>query len=166
MEFISGSGEQLREKLQGFPSPWVNWLQAAKILVVGIMDDKIVAAYGIRGVLNTVTLYVREGYRGQGIGGQMFEKLVDAARKQGLHFLTAAVVNQNSVSLNLCSKFGSKVIKNPKNGRDVVIAWPLTVGGDLVCRFFRVACSMVPDDFLMEIAERIIERTTLQVVRQ
>ena len=162
MEFILGNGEQLKEKLQDFPPPWVNWLLAAKILVIGVIDDKIVAAYGIRGMFNTVTLYVKEGYRGRGIGERMFEKLINATRKQGFHFLTAAVLRQNTASLNLFSKFGCRVIKNTKNCEDVIVVCPLTVKGDLTCRFLRIAHSMVPGEFLAQSAEWIMRRTTLR----
>lgn len=162
MRFILGSGEQLKEKLQDFPSPWVNYLLAAKILVIGVIDDEIVAAYGIRSMFNVVTLYVKEGYRGRGIGGQMFEKLINAARKLGFNFLTAAVFHQNTVALKLFSRFGCRVIKHPKKGNDVIIVCPLTMKGDLTYRFLSMACSMVPDEVLMQATEWISRSTTLK----
>jgi len=153
MKLILGNGEQLREKLKDFPSPWIIWLLAAKILVIGVIDDKIVAAHGIRGMFNTVTLYVKEGYRGRGIGERMFEKLINAARNQGFHFLTAAVFRQNMVALNLFSKFGCRVINTSKKCSDVIIVCPLTLKGDLICRVLRAVCSVIPGEFLMQVAE-------------
>jgi len=160
MKFIVGNGEQLKMELQDFPPPWVNWLRAAKMLVIGVIDDETVAAHGIRSVFNAVTLYVKEGFRGRGIGEQMFEKLIDAARKQGFHFLTASVLCQNKASLNLFSRVGCRVITNPKKGNEVIIVCPLTMTGDLTCRFLRMACSMVPGEFLLHAAEWIIRKTT------
>ena len=113
-------------------------------------------------MFNTVTLYVKEGYCGRGIGGRMFEKLSDAARNQGFHFLTAAVVHQNRESLNLFSRFGCRVIKNSEKCNDVIIVCPLTMKGDLTCRFLRIACCVVPGEFLVQAAEWIIRRTTLK----
>ena len=162
MRFILGSGEQLKEKLKDFPSPWVNYLLAAKILVIGMIDGEIVAAYGIRSMFNVVTLYVKEGYRGRGIGGQMFEKLINAAQKHGFDFLTAAVFHQNTAALKLFSRFGCRVIKHPKKGNDVIIVCPLTMKGDLTYRFLRIACSMVPDEFLAQADAWISKRTTLK----
>lgn len=153
MKFIVGNGEQLRMELQDFPSPWVNWLRAAKILVIGVINDKIIAAYGIRGMLNMVTAYVEKEYRGQGIGGRLFEQGINAARKQGLHFLTGEALSDNKTSLHLCFKSGCRVVKCLPKHKSILILWPLTIKGKFVYMLLRIACSTVPSDFLAQIAE-------------
>ena len=160
VRFILGNGEQLKEKLQVFPLPWVSWLQTAKILVIGVIDDRIVAAYGIRGLLNMVTAYVEKEYRGQGIGGQLFERGIDAARKQGLHFLTGEALSDNKTSLHLCFKSGCRVVKRLPTHESVLILWPLTIKGEFVHMFLRIVCSVVPSDFLAQITEWFSKKTT------
>jgi len=164
MRFILGSGEQMKEKLQDFPSPWVNYLLAAKILVIGMIDDEIVAAYGIRSMFNMVTAYVKREYRGHGIGGQLFEQAIYIAQKQDIHFLTAETRSDNKTSLHLCFKSGSKVVKHlPKRG-SILILWPLSTLGEVAYIFSRIVCSMVPSDFLGQFVQLISERTAPRVV--
>lgn len=163
MKFIVGNGEHLREKLRDFPSPWANWLLSARILVIGVIDDKIAAAYGIRGVLNATTAYVKEEYRGRGIGGQMFERAIDVARKRGVHFLTGEALSTNIVSLHICYRSGCKLVKHLKKRKTVLILWPLTFQGELTYQFLRIACFIVPDKLLERMIDWISEKNTLEL---
>lgn len=166
MSFIFGKGEQLREKLQDFPLPWVNWLLAAKILVIGVMDDKIVGAFGVRSVFNMTTAYVKEQHRGHGIGGQLFDRAIYAARKHGIHFLTGEARSDNKTSLHLCFNSGSKVVKHlPKRG-SILIIWPLSPLGEVAYIFSKIVCSMVPSYFLGQIVQLISEKTAPGVIEE
>lgn len=48
-----------------------------------------------------VSLYVREGYRGRGIGREMLRAIIDAGRRAGLHTLIARITEGNAASVRL-----------------------------------------------------------------
>jgi len=153
MRFILGNGKQLKEKLQDFPSPWVNWLLAAKILVIGVIDENVVGAFGVRGALNMTTAYVREKYRGQGIGRQLFEKAIRVARERGIHFLTGEAFSENNKALHLCLESGSKVVKRVEERKTILLLWPLTSQGDFTYKLLRTIGSIVPGELLARITD-------------
>lgn len=161
MKFILGSGKQLKERVQNFPSPWADYFLASKILVIGVVNGESVSAYGIRGILNVATSFVKKEYRGKGVGGQTCKKAISIIRKQGVSFLTAEVPIENKAALYLDLKTGYKMIKHLNERRTVLILCPLSFKGDLLYVFSRVACSLVPERLLSRIVEWVSEETLL-----
>lgn len=162
MRLVVGNGEQLRRRLQDFPTSWVGDFVAAKILVIAVANDKPLAAYGIRSIFNVASLYVKEGYRRRGIGRQIREIAFNEARKRGINFLTGEVsfrLLSSNYGLLLFSKFGCRVIKRLKKRKSALVVFPLTVKGHLVYLFLRIACSMVPSELLGPISGWIYKRT-------
>jgi len=157
--FILGSGRELRERVQQFPSPWREYFLSSKILVTGVVEDQVVSAYGIRSMLNVMAVYVKEEYRGKGIGGLTSERAVDILRQQGTHFITAEVPVDNKASLYLSFKTGSKLIKNLKARKTVLVLWPLTSVGNLVYICSRIVCSLLPDKTLAQIIDSVSKET-------
>lgn len=169
MKFIFGNGEQLREKLKDFPSRWANLFLPSKILVIGVVDNNAVAAYGIRSIFNVAVLYVKEGYRNHGIGRQMWEKAYNVARKRGIHFFTAETPFRHLSSaygLLLFSKYRCQVIKRLKKRKTVLMVFPFTIEGDICYVFLRTICSMVPSDFLGDFVQWMSERTAPRVIEE
>ncbi|UCE29036.1 MAG: GNAT family N-acetyltransferase [Candidatus Bathyarchaeota archaeon] len=162
MRFFVGNGSQFEEKLQDYPTPWADFLRASRILVVGVVDDNAVAAYGIRSMLNVMTLYVKEGYRGQGIGRQLWEKVYNVARKQRVHFFTGELPFQHLHSkygLLLFSEYGCRVMKRFDKSKTVLIMCPFTIEGGIFCAFLRIICSMIPAELLRQITDWLSKRT-------
>lgn len=162
MRFFVGKGRQFEKKLQDFPPPWASFLRASKILVIGVVNDDVVAAYGIRSMLNVMTLYVKEGYRNQGIGRQMWEKAYDAAQKRGVHFFTGELPFQHLHSkygLLLFSEYRCRVIKRFDKRKTVLIMCPFTIEGDIFYVFLHIMCSMVPAELLRQITDWLSKRT-------
>src|SRR5688572_21862326 len=52
------------------------------------------------------SVYVAAHQRGKGIGKLLLEPLIDAARKQGLHAIIAAIDADNETSIRLHARFG------------------------------------------------------------
>jgi len=71
MRFVVGNGAQLKGRLRDFPTSWVGDFLASQILVIAVMNDEPVAAYGIRGILNVTSLYVRKEHRRWGVARQI-----------------------------------------------------------------------------------------------
>lgn len=161
MKFIVTTGEEMREQLRNFP--WANIFLPSKMLVVGVEDDVIAAVLGVRSVLNIMTEYVSEEFRGRGLGREIFERTVDAAREQGFHFLTCSVYTWRKVSLNLPLRSRSpfKVIRLLKKLRLILFMLPLTTVGYIIYFFFQVVCYMVPNDFLSYVAETVYRKTVI-----
>lgn len=158
-----GNGEQLREKLKEFPSPWVNFFLSSKILVIGVASDNAIAAYGIRSILNVVVLYVKEGHRGRGVGRQMWEKAYNIARKRGIHFFTAETPFHHLGSkygLLLFSKYRCKVIKRLEKRRTVLMVFPFTIKGEIFYMLLRIICFMAPAELLGQVTDWMSKRTT------
>lgn len=169
MRFFVGKGRQFEEKLQDYPPSWINLLLPSKILVIGVINDDVIAAYGIRSMLNVAVLYVKEEYRGQGIGRQMWEKAYSAARKRGIHFFTAETPFQhlcNKYGLLLFSKYNCKVIKRFEKRKTVLMVFPFTTKGNIFYVFLRIVCSMVPSNFLGQIVQLMSERTAPRVIEK
>jgi len=55
-----------------------------------------------------IGIYVREGYRGEGIGGHMLEEAIRRAPDLGIKTLTAGAFDSNESSLGLFGRFGFK----------------------------------------------------------
>lgn len=165
MKFILGNGEQLGEKLKDFPSRWANLLLPSKILVVGVVNDNAIAAYGVRSILNVAVVYVKKGYRRRGIGRQIREIAFNEARKRGIHFLTGEVsfrLLSSKYGLFLSSEFGCRVIKLLKEREAALVVFPLTIQGHLVYVFLRMVCSIAPSELLGSISKWIGKRTLLK----
>lgn len=52
------------------------------------------------------SVYIAADRRGQGIGKQLLEPLIEAARSRGLHVIIAAIDATNEASLRLHARFG------------------------------------------------------------
>ncbi len=53
-----------------------------------------------------IGIYVKEGYRGGGIGGRLLEEAIERAPALGIKTLTAGAFTSNEPSLKLFSRFG------------------------------------------------------------
>lgn len=68
-----------------------------------------------KGVLHLEMFAVNPHTRGQGIGSQMMNALVDYGRSQGFHTLNLGVVNTNPRAKKLYERLGYKVVKSGKS---------------------------------------------------
>jgi phosphinothricin acetyltransferase len=57
-----------------------------------------------------LSIYVRDGFHGRGIGRRLMEKLLEEARKTQLHSLVSGIALPNDRSIALHEKFGFKNI--------------------------------------------------------
>ena len=62
--------------------------------------------------LNTadVAVYIKEEFRGKGMGKQLVKELINKGSKNGLHTAIAKICSENEVSFNLFKKLGFKHI--------------------------------------------------------
>ena len=56
------------------------------------------------------SFYVKEEYRGQGIGRQLKQAMIEEARRLGFHTLIAGVAQGSEASLHLNESFGFEVV--------------------------------------------------------
>jgi len=53
-----------------------------------------------------ISVYVKDGYRGQGTGRQLIERIVQAGEEAGLHTILSRIVAGNDESIHLHEVFG------------------------------------------------------------
>lgn len=156
--FLIVDGEYLKDK--GLDFPVARELEASKLLVVCVEEDaKVVGACGVRSPSNILVLHVREGYRGQGIGTQLLVKTIQAAKNQGLGFITLTVYFDNLVATNLYNKFGFQEIVFLRKSNQVLMILPFTSTGKLYHLLFRAVCSLMPNIFLSQVHSRLYRKT-------
>lgn len=153
MKFFLGSS-QVREKLREFPQYYHTFFRLSKILVVCMDDNVLAAACGVTSLSNYgPVIYVKEEYRRKGLGTQLFEKTIRAARNQGLSFILASASTYNVPSLRLLAKFTFREIVLLKKSNYVILMLPLTHQGELVCAVLHAVCSKLPESLLSHIIE-------------
>jgi phosphinothricin acetyltransferase len=57
-----------------------------------------------------ITVYIKQGHEGKGIAAELYSRLIEAARKAGIHTLVAGIALPNEKSIALHEKFGFKKI--------------------------------------------------------
>jgi len=57
-----------------------------------------------------ISLYVKEEYRGKGIGKQLMKAIIQEGKKAGLHTVIARIAGSNKISADLCKSFGFQYI--------------------------------------------------------
>jgi len=61
-----------------------------------------------------IAIYIKEGFRGKGIGKRLVEELLKKGPQSGLHTAIAKISSENEVSMNLFKKSGFKHIGTMK----------------------------------------------------
>ena len=157
MRFILGGGGRLTEELQKFPIYYRDAFLSSGILITcAVGGNYIVAACGILGLSNYMMYYVETGYRGRGLGTQMFEKAIGVARKRGLNFISSSVSLRNIPSLHLLRKFRFREIVLLKKFDYVIMMLPLTFKGELIYALLHITCSKSPKTFLAYLIESLM----------
>ena len=120
-----------------FAMPWSRkdfWYEAINenaIYIVGIIEDKIVAYAGAWisfEEAQVTNVAVHPDYRGQGIGAELFAKLIDEVKKINVTAITLEVRPSNESAIKLYEKFGLKSVGRRKgyyidNNEDALIMW-------------------------------------------
>jgi phosphinothricin acetyltransferase len=57
-----------------------------------------------------ISLYVKEEYRGKGIGKQLMKAIIQEGKTAGLHTVIARIAGSNKISADLCKSFGFQYI--------------------------------------------------------
>lgn len=69
----------------------------------------VIANYDVGGV-GEIEVYVKQGYKGQGIGSALLNALIIESEKKGIWMLQAGIFLQNSASLKIYEKAGFRVV--------------------------------------------------------
>ncbi len=93
---------------------WLDSHDARHPVVVAVHDTKVVGwasitAWSDRRAYDgtaEVSIYVREGQQGRGVGKTLLRALVEASLQGGLHVLLARIVDGNAVSVKLHEQLG------------------------------------------------------------
>ena len=56
------------------------------------------------------SIYVAEGARGRGIGAALLKALIEASEREGIWTLQSGIFPENTASLELCRRFGFRVV--------------------------------------------------------
>jgi len=158
MRFLLSNGEHMKTQVSDLP--FASEFTSSSLLVVCANDNnKIVAACGIRGLLNTLVLYVREDYRSRGVGSQTLNQTIKAARERGLDFVTLTVDCDNTVAFRLYDRLGFKEVVSLKRSNQILMMLPLTYAGRLLFNTFSAALLVFPEALLFQ-AHRWLYRIT------
>jgi phosphinothricin acetyltransferase len=57
-----------------------------------------------------ISLYVKEKYRGKGIGKELMKAIIQEGKTAGLHTVIARIAGSNKISADLCKSFGFQYI--------------------------------------------------------
>ena len=120
-----------------FAMPWSRkdfWAEAVNenaIYVVGTIDNKVVAYAGAWISFEdaqVTNVAVHPDYRGQGIGANLFARLIEEVKKRGVTAITLEVRPSNEAAIRLYESFGLKSVGRRKgyyldNGEDALIMW-------------------------------------------
>ncbi|MCA9007095.1 MAG: N-acetyltransferase [Planctomycetaceae bacterium] len=98
--------------------PWFESHDARHPILVAVVDHQIAGwaclshwrprqAYADTA---ETSFYVKASHRGQGIGRQLKQAIIEEARRLGFHTLIAGVAEGNEVSLHLNQSFGFEVV--------------------------------------------------------
>ena len=147
----------MRTRVQSFP--FASEFASSSLLIVCVNDGDIVALCGIRGLLNTLVLYVREGYRSRGIGLQILSQSVEAARKRKLDFVTLSVSSDNTIAFRLYKRVGFSEVLSLSRSSQILMMLPLTCAGELMFQVFRFARLALPSMLLFHIHRWLYKRT-------
>jgi GNAT superfamily N-acetyltransferase len=147
LRFLLSDGEHMRTQVQEFPfAP--EFASSSLLIVCANNDNRVAAACGIRGLLNTLVLYVREGYRNRGIGSQTLSQTIMAARRRKLDFVTLSVSNDNLVAFSLYKGFGFREVLSLKRSSQILMMLPLTGVGRLIFGTLGFVRPLVPNDLV------------------
>lgn len=148
----------MRTRVQEFP--FASEFTSSSLLVICTNNDNgVAAACGIRGLLNTLVLYVREGYRNRGIGSQTLSQTIRAARRRRLDFVTLSVSNDNAVAFGLYKGLGFREILSLKRSSQTLMMLPLTSVGHLVFDTLGFVRPLVPNDLVFYAHRWLYSRT-------
>lgn len=140
--------------------PFASEFASSSILVIcANNDNKVAAACGIRGLLNTLVLYVKEGYRNRGIGSQTLSQTIKAARQRKLGFVTLSVSNDNPVAFGLYKSIGFGEVVSLKRSSQILMMLPLTSAGRLIFDMLKLLRLIVPNDLVFHAHRWLYNRT-------
>ena len=152
MAFIVGSGEQLRDRLETFPKKYKDAFLSSQILVAYITsDNKVAGACSISKISNYALAFLKEEYRGRGLGTKLEAKTYSEARRRGLDFVAGAIHLWNLPALHVASKVGYREVVRFKDFGYVLLMIPFNSKGELLYALLHVVCSKLPRAFLHRI---------------
>lgn len=109
-------------KSTGEQEDWFNKHTDKYTIIVAVEDDTVVGwaslspwsdrcAYGDTA---DIAVYIKEGFRGKGIGKKLVAELLKKGPENGLHTAIAKICSENEVSLNMFKKLGFEHIGTMK----------------------------------------------------
>jgi phosphinothricin acetyltransferase len=97
---------QIREITASFP--WFVWEEAGEVLGYAYLHQwKERRAYRFSA---EDSIYIKQGFWGQGMGNRLLDRLLEEAKTIGLHTVVAGITIPNDKSIGLHRKFGFKKI--------------------------------------------------------
>lgn len=153
MRFLITRGGQLKERLRSFPSYYASVFSSAymSIVVCVTNNSDVVAACGILSPLNYLLLYVKEQYRGRGLGTRVLEKTIYVARRRNLNFINLAVSSGNVPALRIYSKLGFRETVSFPKFKFRLMMLPFNIEGEIAYAFLHEVVSKMPKTFLLQV---------------
>ena len=101
-------------KTTGSQKEWFDGHDARNPILVAVSDNQVIgwaslSKWSDRCAYSDtaeISVYVKDGYREQGTGGQLIEKIVQAGEEAGLHTVISRITAGNDESIHLHEKFG------------------------------------------------------------
>jgi len=156
VKFIVGSSAQAGEKLQEFPRYYAKFFASSKILVIAMNNRETVAACGVSNLSNFIVIYVKETYRGKGLGTRLEWTTINEARGRGLNFVARAMSNKNIPSLRIARRMGYREITQFKNYDYIVMMIPFDFAGEALYALLHGLCLLLPEEFLASIVKLLM----------
>jgi L-amino acid N-acyltransferase YncA len=100
------------------PPAWEAWDKTHSIRLVAELDDRVVgwaalarvsSRHVYRGVVQS-SVYVAEGFRGQGIGRAVMTAVIERAESSGIWTIEAVMFPENEASVSLHRSLGFRVV--------------------------------------------------------
>lgn len=148
---IQETRKNLKERLREFPSYYANVLSSSHTPIVALVTNhgEVVAGCGVQKPANYIVVYVKDHYRGRGLGKIVLQRTIAAAQSLNLSLLNLAVSTENAAALRLYAKVGFKETASFPVFKFKVLTLPLTFRGRTVYTFLHAVCSLFPETLLL-----------------
>jgi len=125
----------------------------SKFLVAEIMDEQIVGACFVGGILNSNGIEIAKSHRGKRLGTKLLNELFDYCNKQNIPFLTGVFKPSNAISIHAHMKIGYiplfAVYYNEEEGMEIVVILPFNKKGKLLTKLLRIFNTKIGNFFFV-----------------
>lgn len=135
---------ELKEYLKKgrFNSVFLDNCLNSKFLAIEKINQEIVGASFVGGLLNSNGIEILGEFRGKGLGKKLLEEIMSECKRRKISFLTGVFKPNNTISIKTHIKIGYvplfTIFYNKKEGREIVVFLPFDKKGTILMNMLRI----------------------------